>query len=97
MMIIIIEVVLLLKIVTEKVNMIDEIADGVCMNVKTQKETLQKIKAFSSEFPTVFLPAHDPEAEMRLKDKIIVPCFKNVQIKKSKKPSKTAKTENRRA
>jgi N-acyl homoserine lactone hydrolase len=54
-------------------NLLHRTIDGVCMNYRKAGETLDKIRRFAREYPTVFLPSHDPAAAARLKEKEIIP------------------------
>jgi len=52
--------------------------DGIGADPQTQQETHQKIWAYATQNPTVYLPSHDPEAEARLLNRTIVPVYKNI-------------------
>ena len=50
-------------------NMLQEKVDGVSRNNKVALNTLKNIKNFSKEFPTIYLPSHDPFSSKRLENK----------------------------
>lgn len=50
-------------------NLQAERTDGVTNDPATALETLRRIKAFAQQQPTVILPAHDPDAPRRLKER----------------------------
>lgn len=52
-------------------NMLKTIPDGVGTNESV--DTLKRIKSFSEKHPTIYLPSHDPEVPVRIKNKQIVP------------------------
>jgi glyoxylase-like metal-dependent hydrolase (beta-lactamase superfamily II) len=43
-----------------------ELTDGVNNNPKQAIESVRRIKEFARQYPTVLLPAHDPDAARRL-------------------------------
>ena len=55
-------------------NMRKGIPDGVGTSDSTQ--TLRKIRMFAKNFPTVYLPSHDPEVDRRMDNRIIVPIYR---------------------
>jgi glyoxylase-like metal-dependent hydrolase (beta-lactamase superfamily II) len=54
-------------------NMLKGIPDGV--GTKESTETLWKIREFTRQYPTVYLPSHDPESAARMDNRTIVPLF----------------------
>jgi hypothetical protein len=44
----------------------DQKVDGVSPSKAVSLPTMQAILAFAQEYPTVYLPSHDPESERRL-------------------------------
>jgi len=54
-------------------NMRKGIPDGV--GTSDSEQTLQRIRMFTRHFPTVYLPSHDPEADSRMENRIIVPLY----------------------
>jgi N-acyl homoserine lactone hydrolase len=46
--------------------MLSRTADGVAPRARTAKATHSLIRRFAAATPTVYLPSHDPESEMRL-------------------------------
>ena len=50
-------------------NLLKKIADGVSPDPNTTINTMQNILSFASSHPTVYLPSHDPQSEMRLKNR----------------------------
>ncbi len=52
--------------------MLDQIVDGVAQDEKTARQTLKRILQYVQEFPTVYLPSHDPGAAQRLAERTIV-------------------------
>jgi glyoxylase-like metal-dependent hydrolase (beta-lactamase superfamily II) len=57
-------------------NLNAEITDGVTNDPATALATLQAIKSFARNEPTIILPAHDPEGATRLNaGEIYVPTF----------------------
>ncbi len=53
--------------------MMDQIVDGVGQDDVAALQTLKRIGRYVEEFPTIYLPSHDPDAARRLKEQIIVP------------------------
>jgi N-acyl homoserine lactone hydrolase len=53
-------------------NLLQKIADGVSPNPKAALDTIQNILNFADEHPTVYLPTHDPNSAMRLKNKTLL-------------------------
>jgi N-acyl homoserine lactone hydrolase len=53
-------------------SMLEQIPSGFSVNDKLEVQTHAKIKAFTQERPTVYLPSHDPESAIRLEQKQIV-------------------------
>ncbi len=47
--------------------------DGVSLNAQRAHDTLQTVRRHVLERPTVFLPAHDPDAATRLARRMVVP------------------------
>lgn len=47
-------------------NLVDDIPDGV--SSRESRVALQRIRAYAETYPTIYLPAHDPEAAQRLKE-----------------------------
>lgn len=52
-------------------NMINLKVDGVCSNYSKACKTLINTREFIKEYPTVYLPQHDPESEKRLTNNIV--------------------------
>ena len=52
--------------------LLDEKADGVSPNEATSLRTIRKIKEYAEEYPTVYLPSHDPESGMRLENESLL-------------------------
>jgi N-acyl homoserine lactone hydrolase len=50
-------------------NLLKKIADGVSPNPSTAVNSMQNILTFAKGQPTVYLPTHDPDSGMRLKNK----------------------------
>jgi len=50
-------------------NLLRKIPDGVSPDPDQAIETMQNILSFAKERPTVYLPAHDPNSKLRLKNK----------------------------
>lgn len=50
-------------------NLLDKIADGVSPDPNQAIDTMQNILSFANQHPTVYLPTHDPNSELRLKNK----------------------------
>jgi len=50
-------------------NLLQKIPDGVSPNPNQAVETMQNILSFAKQRPTVYLPSHDPNSGLRLKDK----------------------------
>jgi N-acyl homoserine lactone hydrolase len=48
-------------------NLIHNIPDGISLRASVTLNTMGKIRNFAKEFPTVYLPSHDPETAERLK------------------------------
>ena len=46
--------------------------DGVTLNVKASRQTLDRINQFVRENPTVYLPTHDPDSAARLEERRVV-------------------------
>ena len=53
-------------------NMIAGKIDGVSMHDKISLNTLNNIKEFASNNPTIYLPSHDPDSEKRFDDRELV-------------------------
>jgi len=51
-------------------TLLRKITDGVSPDPNQALETMRNILSFASQYPTVYLPSHDPKSEMRLKNKI---------------------------
>lgn len=54
-------------------NLANEEVDGVTYDPALSKQTLQRIKAFCRQQPTIVLPAHDPDAVARLAQGSVFP------------------------
>jgi len=52
--------------------MLDQIVDGVAQDEVSSRQTLKRILQYVQEFPTVYLPSHDPDAAQRLAQRTIV-------------------------
>jgi len=50
-------------------NLIKKITDGVSPDPNQAIDTMRNILSFASHHPTVYLPTHDPNSAMRLKNK----------------------------
>jgi len=50
-------------------NLLQKIADGVSPDPNQAIDTMRNILSFASQHPTVYLPTHDPNSELRLKNK----------------------------
>jgi len=50
-------------------NLLRKIPDGVSPDPNQAVETMQNIVSFAKQRPTVYLPSHDPNSELRLKNK----------------------------
>ena len=48
-------------------NLLDKIADGVSPDPDQAISTMQNILNFAKQFPTIYLPTHDLDSEVRLK------------------------------
>ena len=46
--------------------------DGVSMHDKLSLNSLNNIKEFASNNPTIYLPSHDPDSEKRFIDQVLV-------------------------
>ncbi|EFH85763.1 N-acyl homoserine lactonase family protein [Ktedonobacter racemifer] len=46
--------------------MLDQVVDGVTLNMAQYQETARQVLAYLQSVPTVYLPAHDPESAQRL-------------------------------
>jgi glyoxylase-like metal-dependent hydrolase (beta-lactamase superfamily II) len=53
-------------------NLLGKVADGVSPDPHQAVNTMQNILDFAEQFPTVYLPTHDPNSELRLKNKTIL-------------------------
>jgi glyoxylase-like metal-dependent hydrolase (beta-lactamase superfamily II) len=53
--------------------MLDGRIDGVARDERAAYQTLERIRTFSRQEPTVFLPAHDPETTARFLRRQTVP------------------------
>jgi glyoxylase-like metal-dependent hydrolase (beta-lactamase superfamily II) len=54
-------------------NLLKRISDGVSPDPAITVDTMQNILTFSRTQPTVYLPTHDPNSEIRLKKKLTLP------------------------
>ncbi len=54
-------------------NLLKKIADGVSPNPAVTVDTMQNILTFANSHPSVYLPTHDPNSALRLKNKTILP------------------------
>ena len=54
--------------------MVDGAIDGVTIDVRAARETLDRIRELTRERPVVYLPSHDPESAERLKARQTVPA-----------------------
>ena len=52
--------------------LLDGVVDGVSESEDVAKQTLQRIQHFLTSAPTIYLPSHDPESEMRLTNRTAV-------------------------
>lgn len=46
--------------------MLDQVVDGVTLNMAQYQESARQVLAYLQSVPTVYLPAHDPESAQRL-------------------------------
>jgi glyoxylase-like metal-dependent hydrolase (beta-lactamase superfamily II) len=46
--------------------MLEDVVDGVAPNDQVDRRTLQRIRTYAQQTPTVYLPTHDPDATRRL-------------------------------
>ncbi len=53
-------------------NLLKRIADGVSPDPNVAVNTMQNILSFVKERPSVYLPSHDPNSGLRLKNKTVV-------------------------
>lgn len=53
-------------------NFLKRIADGVSPDPNIAVNTMRNILSFAGSHPTVYLPTHDPQSEIRLKNKTII-------------------------
>jgi len=60
-------------------TMLRGVVDGVAPNDGAAKATLDRIKAYASETPTIYLPAHDPNTAQRLASRDIVPLSRRTR------------------
>jgi N-acyl homoserine lactone hydrolase len=49
--------------------LVEDALDGVAPDPKAARETMARIRELAAERPTVYLPAHDPEAGERLEQR----------------------------
>jgi glyoxylase-like metal-dependent hydrolase (beta-lactamase superfamily II) len=54
--------------------MLEQAVDGVAPDEAAAVETLERIKRFIVETPTVYLPSHDPDAAQRLAGRTVAPA-----------------------
>lgn len=54
-------------------NMLQTIPDGI--GTGQSVDTLRKIRSFTQQLPTVYLPSHDPEGLRRIKERIVAPAM----------------------
>ncbi|MEQ8672431.1 MAG: N-acyl homoserine lactonase family protein [Aggregatilineales bacterium] len=52
--------------------LLDQTVDGVSVDTAAAKDTLARILGYVEQYPTVYLPAHDPESVTRLENKHVV-------------------------
>ncbi|HEU5440507.1 MAG TPA: N-acyl homoserine lactonase family protein [Ktedonobacterales bacterium] len=53
--------------------MLDEAVDGVAPDEQVSRQTLRRIRAYTQQVPTVYLPSHDQDARVRLLHRQTVP------------------------
>ncbi len=53
-------------------TLLQKIADGVSPDPNQAVDTMQNILTFANQYPTVYLPTHDPNSEKRLINKTIL-------------------------
>jgi N-acyl homoserine lactone hydrolase len=53
--------------------MLEGWVDGVGPDASVEQDTLERIRRFALEQPTVYLPSHDPESRLRLEARQVVP------------------------
>ncbi len=59
-------------------NMINLVRDGV--GVPDSLDSLKKIRSFAMQYPTLYLPSHDPDVPGRMESKEIVPVFEDAIV-----------------
>lgn len=59
-------------------NMLRAIPDGV--GTMQSIDTLKKIQAFAQQYPTIYLPSHDPGVPQRMDTQAIVPLFEKSRV-----------------
>lgn len=47
-------------------TMLDQVVDGVSLDTRVARQTLQRTRHYVREFPTIYLPSHDPASAGRL-------------------------------
>jgi N-acyl homoserine lactone hydrolase len=50
-------------------GMMDQQLVGPSLEIAQHRDTLQRVKAYTEQFPTVYLPSHDPDSVQRLAEK----------------------------
>lgn len=60
-------------------NMLHLIPDGVG-NAAESIKTLERIRSFTQENPTIYLPSHDPNVPKRMDKKILAPVFQQPEF-----------------
>ena len=53
-------------------NLLHKIADGVSPDPNQAVNTMRNILSFAAQHPTVYLPSHDPQSEVRLENKTTI-------------------------
>lgn len=54
--------------------------DGVGSDLAAEKDTHRRILSYAEQFPTVYLPSHDPEAQERLQMRSIIPTKSDILV-----------------
>lgn len=53
-------------------NLLQKVPDGVSPDPNQAVDTMQNILSFAKQRPTIYLPSHDPNSELRLKNKQVI-------------------------
>jgi hypothetical protein len=52
--------------------LITQTLEGPTMEIALHRQTLKQVNAYAQQYPTVYLPSHDPESARRLETRQIV-------------------------